>query len=431
MSCAVARLTPPPAPLAEGWRELLRHRPNGIFVVGDRLLPEGRVTDAVRALAAADVVFGARGDGGWDLVAMRRPHDLFSGVAFGTSVALAQATARGRSLGLRVAVLEPLDAGPAALRPVARRLHLEVTNRCPSQCATCHRTFAPSPPRDLSPEDVDRILAATPEVRSAALQVNGEPLVAPRLGEILDCLERRGVAAELNTAGLLLDGQIAAMLSAGPLAALNVSLDAATPETYRALRGADAFATVEGNVRRFLARRRGGPRVSLWMVATRRNLHELPDLVRLAARLGADEVFLQRLVIHGRGLGADRWSLHGRLGERERSILDEAERLARELGVALGASGGGTLAAMLEPPTPRPRPICRRPWESAAVLAGGEIVPCCISTFLTGEDVTMGNALTEGWDAVYHGPRYEKFRLDLIDDAPDSPCRHCGVRWSV
>ena len=38
------------------------------------------------------------------------------------------------------------------------------------------------------------------------------------------------------------------------------------------------------------------PQVSIWYVATRKNIAELPELVRLAARVGVPEVYLQRMV---------------------------------------------------------------------------------------------------------------------------------------
>ena len=392
------------------------------------------VNRALALLADADVVFVPAPDGGYRLVAMTGRHDLFTGVALGTSVALSQTVARAQSLGLRVAVLDAPGAADAA-RPLVRRIHLEITNRCPSHCATCARTFAPPAASDLSVADIERLLDQMPSVRTAALQVNGEPLVAPHLAEVLACLARRGVASELNTGGALLDGALAEMLLESPLRGLNISLDAATRATYRAHRGDDDFDKVVANVERFLVARRArgrGPRVSLWMVATRRNLAEFSDLVRLAARLGADEVMLQRLVLHGSGLGTPRFSVHGRLTDADRAILDEAAEIGRATGVAVAAAGGGTPTAMLEAAAdPRPFTSCRRPWESAVIMADGEVVPCCIGTFLPGRDLSMGNALGEGFAAVFEGPRYQAFRDELRAGTEGGPCTSCGVRWSL
>src|SRR2546422_3733451 len=122
-----------------------------------------------------------------------------------------------------------------------------------------------------------------------------------------------------------------------------VSLDAATRETYRRLRGVDQFDRVVANVRRLveLERERGRsvPRVSLWFTASRANLDELSAFVQLAADLGVDEVYVQRLVFNGLGLATAENALHGRLHRQEHGLLDQAAGLAHALGPAPPASG--------------------------------------------------------------------------------------------
>lgn len=425
------------------------------------------VRDALARLADADVVFGPCPDGGYWLVAMRKPQDLFHGVAMGTSVALAQTATRARSLGLRVALgreLRDVDRAedlravmsslPAAARtrtvvsrlgfyakdapPLPVRLHLELTNRCAYDCATCARRALGlgDPARDLSTADVLRIIGDLPHLRTVALQVNGESLVHPWLGDILRLLRSRGIAAELNTMGLLLDSRRRGIVIDQELALLCVSLDAATPETYRAVRGED-FGCVVENLRAVIderrARRASDPRVSLWMTVTRRNVAEIPALVLLAAEVGADEVYLQRLVVTGKGLATNDQSLHGRNLPEVKAVLAEATRHARRLGVALAASGGVSPTEMLRAcDSQEPWRACRRPFESAAVLADGDVVPCCIATFIAPrQEIRMGNVLRDGWAAVWEGERYTTLRDGLASDRAPTFCRSCGLRWSL
>ncbi|MBI1816301.1 MAG: TIGR04282 family arsenosugar biosynthesis glycosyltransferase [Deltaproteobacteria bacterium] len=63
--------------------------------------------DAERALDHADVVLGPTADGGYYLIAMREPHDVFSGIAMSTSEVLAQTQAKAAAAGLRVHLLPP------------------------------------------------------------------------------------------------------------------------------------------------------------------------------------------------------------------------------------------------------------------------------------------------------------------------------------
>ncbi|MFN8640618.1 MAG: DUF2064 domain-containing protein [Candidatus Binatia bacterium] len=64
------------------------------------------VTAAFAALAAADVVLTPTRDGGYCLLGLREPRDLFRDVEMGTSRVFAQTMTRAAALGLRV-VLQP------------------------------------------------------------------------------------------------------------------------------------------------------------------------------------------------------------------------------------------------------------------------------------------------------------------------------------
>jgi len=67
-------------------------------------LGAARVGEAFEALSAADAVFIPTHDGGYCLVGLAAPHDLFSGMAMGTATVFAEALARAHGLGVRTAV---------------------------------------------------------------------------------------------------------------------------------------------------------------------------------------------------------------------------------------------------------------------------------------------------------------------------------------
>ena len=73
-------------------------------------LDAGGITAAFDALDAADVVFGPATDGGYYLVGLVRPcGPLFAGVPWSAPDTLARSLDRAHALGLRVALLPPLD----------------------------------------------------------------------------------------------------------------------------------------------------------------------------------------------------------------------------------------------------------------------------------------------------------------------------------
>jgi len=218
---------------------------------------------------------------------------------------------------------------------------------------------------------------------------------------------------------------------------LRVSMDAATADTYRAIRGVAAFDRVVENVSALSALKQALavalPRVSLWFTVMKRNVRELPDLVRLAGKVGAAAVNIQRLVYYGEGLAVEEQSLYGALTALEDDMLAEATRLAVDMGITLSASGNSTPEGSLTPEEQeRPWAGCQRPWTLSYVTANGNVLPCCISPW-TAKDypgLTLGNALNELFAPIWNGERYQRFRTQFESKEAPDPCRGCGRLWA-
>lgn len=329
---------------------------------------------------------------------------------------------------------------PAVVPALPRSLYLETTNRCDSECQTCIRTFRSlEPPADLTLARVQAIVEQFPILDRVVLHGIGEPLLNREIFDIVAWLKTRVATVLFNSDAISLTPPRARRLIESGLDEYRVSMDAATAATYRRLRGVAQFDRVVGNVRRLVALGRElgrqTPRVSLWFTASRANVEELPAFVRLAGALGVGEVYVQRLVFNGLGLAVEDNALHGRLRAREQARLDEAERLAGVLGVAVRASGLTTPLQSLTGGGPRPRHWagCQRPWTLAYVTANGNVLPCCISPWVARDygALVLGNAFSERVGAIWNGERYRKFRTEFESDAPPDPCRGCGLRWSL
>ena len=199
---------------------------------------------------------------------------------------------------------------PRVVGTLPRSLYLETTNRCDSKCQTCIRTFETlEPPAYLTLERVRAIVEQFPVLDRVVLHGIGEPLLNPQLFDIVAFLKTRVATVLFNSDAIGLTPARAARLIASGLDEYRVSMDAATPETYRLLRGVDRFERVIANVARLVEMQRSAqrttPQVSLWFTASRANVGELPAFVVLAADLGVHEVYVQRLVFNGLGLATD------------------------------------------------------------------------------------------------------------------------------
>jgi MoaA/NifB/PqqE/SkfB family radical SAM enzyme len=320
-------------------------------------------------------------------------------------------------------------------------LYIETTNRCNLLCETCPRTFEDlEPPADMSWQLFTRIVDQFPRIARVVLHGVGEPMMVKALPRMMRYLKERGTYVLFNTNGTLLTERKGRELVAAGLDELRVSLDAAEPGTFLAVRGKDMFDRIVRNVRNFTALQRAvgieRPLVSLWLTGLKETIEQLPDFVRLARTCGVTEIHLQRLVYlrEGQGLARPESALFERLHGHERRRLDEAAALAEQLGVRFNASGatepGTSLRRTAED---KPWSLCRRPWTLMYFTAHGRAIPCCIAPFsMRGYDAfTLGNATQQSLQQIWNGPRYQEFRSALLSDTPSLACASCGVRWSL
>ena len=327
------------------------------------------------------------------------------------------------------------------------QVYIEVTNRCNSLCASCPLTydhFLPFEPKHhLTWPQFRRIVDQIPRIERAVLHGIGEPLLNPQLPRFVAHLKERGAHVLFNTNAVLLDERRGDALCEAGLDELRVSLDAVTPALYKQLRGIDKLPQILANLRAFVARHaaQAQPRVSLWLVGMRENLHQLPDLVRLAADMGIPEVYLQRLVYFGGGEKLDdsttmvpEQSLFGTLEQQQATLIAECEALAADQGLAFRASGATTPHESVAVKGAHPWQGCYRPWALMYITATGTALPCCIAPFATTDyaSIMLGNVFDRPLAEVWNDQPYQDLRAAVLGERPAPwPCQHCGVRWSL
>lgn len=320
-------------------------------------------------------------------------------------------------------------------------LYLETTNRCNIRCTTCPRTFEDlEPPADMSWELFTLIVDQFPKIERVVLHGVGEPLMTRDLMRMIRHLKARGTYVLFNTNATLLTRKKGEELIESGLDEMRVSLDAAEPVAYEQVRGLPLFNRVVENLREFFElqreRRAATPRVSLWLTGLRETIFQLPAFVRLAHKLGVEEVYLQRLVYfnEGQGLARAESALFDAMGSEESRLISEAERLAESLHVRFNASGAtepGTSLRKKE--TSNPWSLCRRPWTLMYFTAHGRALPCCIAPFsMKGYDnFTLGDATQQTLREIWNGVKYREFRRALLTEQPPKSCENCGLRWSL
>ena len=318
-------------------------------------------------------------------------------------------------------------------------MQLEVTGSCNLSCQMCLVAYRPRLGRSarLSVATVRQILDDLPSVRRVTLQGLGEPLLAADLEAIIDEVVQRGIEVGFNTNGTLLTAGRSAGLVAAGVGWIHVSVDGAVDETFSAIRVGAHLDTVITNLRGLVAARTAAgtskPWIQLNTVVMRANRHELASLVRLAADVGVDRVWVQNLSHDFSDVDADpgfvtirRWTERQQLTPDEvAAAIESASLLAAQLGVDLRLPGDGDGDATLGRPARRVgEPGCDWPWRSAYVNHDGTVQACCM---LMGRDRGVMGTLDEAPISVHwRGTRYTELRTALLADDPPPMCRGCS-----
>jgi len=269
------------------------------------------------------------------------------------------------------------------------------------------------------------------------LQGLGEPMMHPRLFEMIEYAVGKGIRVTSTSNMTLLSPRRAELCVKSGLAELNVSVDSADPAIYERIRVGARFERVAQNVALLNATRERlasqQPRLKLVGVLMRQTLDGLPDLVRLAHQWSMEELFVQHLChdfaesslpaeyrpmrdfVDAQTLLSEDW-------EHIEEVFAATQQVADELGIELRLPS--PRANPHPPGTPGPK-RCDWPWVRGYVSYQGLAMPCC--TIATPDRFNFGSVAQHGVDAIWNGPSYERFREELDSEEPPEICRTCSV----
>lgn len=344
---------------------------------------------------------------------------------------------------------------PLGLYSHGRRfLHLEmdIVNRCNIRCVMCYHSLESTRRAKtvhLSTDDFDFVASKVlPHAYHLSLSLGNEPLMSPHFVEILRLASRYNVP-NLNffTNGLLLnDKNMDAIIEYG-VTQLCISIDGATPATYNAIRRDGDFDHLIRNVKRFIARRdarqSATPRVRFDVVLMKRNIRELPDLVKLAARLGVQQLSFRHLVSF-EGLNMEQECL-----QHEKALSDHclgaALRTAAKLGLEVQTKPNffesRSRAARLKRTLSRfsarffpkiegagastpfvPIPYCPFPFFHISMGPGGHVMPCPYSH----GEVPYGQVSAQTpIDQIWLNSKFMMLRRRILQHDPPEMCCRC------
>jgi pyrroloquinoline quinone biosynthesis protein E len=299
------------------------------------------------------------------------------------------------------------------------RIQVEATTKCNLRCPSCSHSREQADGRHLGEADLCRILDRLPRVPArVVLSGIGEPLVNPQFFSLVDVLARRRIKCEFYTNGTLLGKKLRqAILARDNIDSISISCDGAAKETFEGLRlGAD-FDRWKQFVGAFLAEARNqrGDKLRLGanIVVTRRNLHEVEAIIRLAADLGFDGLGIIEPVPVDDTAAALCPSPTEFPAPRQRELV--------ELATGLGLRTFCFCRRDNVPPKALPR--CLEPWQYIFVRVNGDVAPC-FALFGSDRGAVMGNIYQQEFDEIWRGERFRAFR-EAAASGTNLLCRVC------
>lgn len=329
--------------------------------------------------------------------------------------------------------------------PLPRVVQLELTADCNLRCRFCPLQSEPrerrAEARRIEPDDLRTHLKTLLEsAYEAELTGFGEIFCHPRLLDILRQLKSHRLTINATSNGTLWTAELLESLVGEELLDLIcVSLDAGYPETYARLRVGGDMEKVLGNlllldkIKRWLGRDK--PRLHLSFISMRENLNELPLVIGLAKRVGAEKVIVQGLYENESMAGQ---STAG--ADEEQPVFATAAAVARANEVRLEfwyqsqaarPLAGAAEKVQITAPPAAGRPLvkqCGYPWERVFVKSDLTVQACAT----VWEKLIMGNLRESTIEEIWRGPRYRELRERLGGTATPAECRPCPTKpWRV
>jgi MoaA/NifB/PqqE/SkfB family radical SAM enzyme len=214
-------------------------------------------------------------------------------------VALGFGLEPGDELSLR-ATSEGILLRPSLSR--LRKVYIEPTTRCNLSCRTCIRNAWEEPQGDMAAETWQRVIESVKELPSRPdifFGGFGEPLLLPNIADMVSTIKALAGKVELITNGMLLTEKLSRELIDAGLDTLWVSLDGATPENFADVRLGATLPTVIDNISRFNSLRKSinpHPEIGISFVAMRKNISDLPVLIRMSTLLGASRYMVTNVL---------------------------------------------------------------------------------------------------------------------------------------
>lgn len=246
----------------------------------------------------------------------------------------------------------------------------------------------------------------------------GEPLLQPNLANWIQEANCCGCQTGFLTNGQTLDEKAIQLYIESGLDWIGFSMDGANAATYEKIRKGADFENLCRNIRRFAELRKDKkPLIMINFVMMSSNIHQLKDLVKLVAKLGADQINFKHCDVvrneHGRGFALFKPDETKEI-RRLQKAMKKAQRLAKKRKLQTTAFKS----------IPDELPVCAQdPRDSLFIGYDGRVAPC-INLAYGGHSLFLGDPVDI--PTIQYGNLLEK---DVMDIWRSESCRFYRDRF--
>ncbi len=312
---------------------------------------------------------------------------------------------------------------------------LSLTGRCNLDCAHCgirKGRRIPLSAADISDEVFDKIdRDLLPYVSRVTLGGgnDAEQMFARKWDYYFGRMCKYDFELTLQTNGTLYnDDRCRQLAERGVI--IRLSIDAATDETFRMIRGASVerlYDFVRNTLAYSKAMGRNDTQVHFSATLCESNIRELPLLVEKGKELGVERVTAHHLRPHYEHQRYQSLVYHKSLTN---DCIAQAIEKARELGQPVDFPEPFEIPAMtVEPPEDFDESSsggcqiktfkCFWPWTTLVIDERGVVTPCGSSTQI------MGDLRKQDFMEAWNSKKYQAFRKQVNSEKPETDCRTC------
>ena len=185
----------------------------------------------------------------------------------------------------------------ATLRLVA----WEITRNCNLNCVHCRAAATMGPYEgELDTSTCLKLVDQIARVgQPIVILTGGEPLLRPDIFEVARHGTNQGLRMVMAPNGTLITESIASQMAEAGIKRISISLDGATREVHDRFRGVDG--AYDGSLNGIEMAKAAGIEFQINTTITRTNLDQIPEILKLAEKLGAVAHHIFLLVPTGRG----------------------------------------------------------------------------------------------------------------------------------